>query len=93
MQKRFSRNYFVTAAYTWSKYMEAIAFLNATDPIPSRVISSQDRPQRLVAVVGFLALNAPLADCILASHASLKALPVLAMRSTPCATASRRSNA
>ena len=49
LQKRFSRNYFVTVAYTWSKYMEAIAYLNATDPIPSRVISSQDRPQRLVA--------------------------------------------
>jgi len=48
-QKRFSRNYFVTAAYTWSKYMEAIAYLNATDTVPSRVISSQDRPQRLAA--------------------------------------------
>jgi hypothetical protein len=48
LQKRFSRNYFVTVAYTWSKYMEAIAYLNATDPFPSRVISSQDRPQRLV---------------------------------------------
>jgi hypothetical protein len=49
LQKRFSRNYFVTVAYTWSKYMEAIAYLNATDPVPYRVISSQDRPQRLAA--------------------------------------------
>jgi hypothetical protein len=49
VQKRFSRNYFVTVAYTWSKYREAISYLNATDPIPSRVISSQDRPQRLVS--------------------------------------------
>jgi hypothetical protein len=48
LQKRFSRNYFLTVAYTWSKYSEAIAYLNATDPVPSRVISSQDRPQRLV---------------------------------------------
>jgi len=47
LQKRFSRNYFLTVAYTWSKYMEAIAYLNATDTVPSRVISSQDRPQRL----------------------------------------------
>jgi hypothetical protein len=49
LQKRFSRNYFVTVAYTWSKYMEGVTYLNATDTIPSRVISSQDRPQRLVA--------------------------------------------
>jgi hypothetical protein len=49
LQKRFSGSYFVTVAYTWSKYMEAIAFLNATDPVPYRVISSQDRPQRLAA--------------------------------------------
>ncbi len=49
LQKRFSRNYFVTVAYTWSKYMEAITFLNPTDTVPYRVISSQDRPRRLVA--------------------------------------------
>jgi hypothetical protein len=48
LQKRFNRSYYVTVAYTWSKFMEAITYLNDTDPVPSRVISSQDRPQRLV---------------------------------------------
>ena len=49
LQKRFTRSYFVTVAYTWSRYMEAVTFLNAVDPVPYRVISSQDRPQRLAA--------------------------------------------
>ena len=35
-------------AYTWSKWIGATSFLNATDPAPERVIYSQDRPQRLV---------------------------------------------
>jgi hypothetical protein len=48
LQKRFTKSYFVTVAYTWSRYMEAITYLNDPDPVPSRVISSQDRPQRLV---------------------------------------------
>jgi hypothetical protein len=35
-------------AYTWSKFLEATSFLNATDASPSRVISDLDRPQRVV---------------------------------------------
>ncbi len=34
LQKRFSRNYFVTAAYTWSKYMEAITYPERHGPHP-----------------------------------------------------------
>ena len=49
LRKRFARNYLLTAAYTWSKYMEAASYLNDTDPLPTHVISSQDRPHRLVA--------------------------------------------
>ncbi len=55
LQKRFTQDYFFTVAYTWCKYMEAITYLNYPDPIPSRVISSQDRPQRLVTSFTYLA--------------------------------------
>jgi hypothetical protein len=55
VQKRFTKAYLVTVAYTWSKYMEAITYLNDPDPVPSRVISSQDRPQRLVTSFTYLA--------------------------------------
>jgi hypothetical protein len=48
LQKRFARNYLLVVTYTWSKYMEAISYLNDADTAPTRVISSQDRPHRVV---------------------------------------------
>jgi hypothetical protein len=50
-EKRFARSYTVTLAWTWSKFMEAIGYLNETDPVPERVISDQDRTHR-IAITG-----------------------------------------
>ena len=47
-EKRLTRGFTIQANYTWSKYMEATAKLNSTDPYPEHVISSSDRPQRVV---------------------------------------------
>jgi hypothetical protein len=46
-EKRFSQGYTFQMAYTWSKLMEAVEFLNATDPMPYEIISGMDRPHRL----------------------------------------------
>ena len=46
--KRFSKGYTLNVAYTFSKAMEATAFLNASDPTPWRGISTLDRPHRIV---------------------------------------------
>jgi hypothetical protein len=48
-ERRLMRGYTVQAAYTWSKAMEATSFLNATDPMPYRGISSFDRTHRFTA--------------------------------------------
>ncbi|MGH9719185.1 MAG: hypothetical protein ACRD8O_03165, partial [Bryobacteraceae bacterium] len=48
LEKRFSRGYTFQLSYTWSKTMEALEFLNATDPRPYESISSLDRVHRLV---------------------------------------------
>jgi hypothetical protein len=47
VEKRFSAGYTLQAAYTRSKLMEAIDFLNPGDPAPARTISDQDYPQRI----------------------------------------------
>ncbi len=47
-EKRYSRGYTLQASYTWSKFMEAVEKLNATDLHPHHVISPQDRPHHLV---------------------------------------------
>lgn len=47
VEKRFSQGFTYQAAYTHSKYMEETAFLNPTDPVPYRTISSMDRPNLL----------------------------------------------
>lgn len=47
MEKRFSKGYTLQIAYTWSKAMEAIEFLNAFDPMPYESLSSIDRAHRL----------------------------------------------
>jgi hypothetical protein len=45
-ERRFSAGLTATLSYTWSKTMEAISFLNSTDPRPEEVISAQDRTHR-----------------------------------------------
>lgn len=47
-EKRFSHGYTLQASYTWSKFMEAVEKLNATDLHPHHVISPQDRPHHIV---------------------------------------------
>ncbi len=47
-EKRFSHGYTLNAAYTWSRYSDATAYLNAGDTSLNRSISQYDRPQRLV---------------------------------------------
>lgn len=49
VEKGFSAGYTVGASYTWSKLMEAIAFLNEMDPVPYRTISASDYPHRFSA--------------------------------------------
>jgi len=49
LERRFSKGLSSSLSYTWSKTMEAIGFLNATDRLPEEVISSQDRPHRVAA--------------------------------------------
>jgi hypothetical protein len=48
LERRFSRGYTLMAAYTWSKFMEGIGYLNETDPNPEYVVSDQDRSHRFV---------------------------------------------
>lgn len=47
VERRFTAGYLFTAAWTWSKFMDATGFLNGADPVPNRVISDQDRTHRL----------------------------------------------
>ncbi len=48
-EKRFSRGVLLNVNYNRSKWMQATAYLNDTDPQPSRVIWSNDHPNRLTA--------------------------------------------
>jgi hypothetical protein len=47
-ERRFSQGYTLQLGYTWSKSMEATEFLNLTDPVPYRSLSSLDRTHKLV---------------------------------------------
>lgn len=51
LEKRFSRGYTISGSYTLSKFMQATEYLNASDPLPTEVISDFDTPHR-VAVSG-----------------------------------------
>ena len=46
-EKRFTQGYTFQLAYTWSKLMEAVEFLNPTDPLPYESIGGFDRTHRL----------------------------------------------
>jgi hypothetical protein len=47
IQRRFASGFTFGASYTFSHFEEATEFLNAADPAPTRVISSQDVPHKL----------------------------------------------
>jgi hypothetical protein len=47
LERRFSAGYTIGANYTYSRFTEKIDFLNASDPEPTKAISSQDVPHRL----------------------------------------------
>jgi hypothetical protein len=47
IERRMANGVTVQVSYTWSKSMEATEFLNTSDPMPSKVISSLDRPHRI----------------------------------------------
>ena len=45
-EKRLSAGLSAQYSFSWSKFMQAISYLNPTDPIPEKVISDLDRPFR-----------------------------------------------
>ncbi|MEK7405432.1 MAG: carboxypeptidase-like regulatory domain-containing protein [Acidobacteriota bacterium] len=49
IEKRFSQGYTFQFSHAWSKSMEAVEFLNPTDPALTEAISGFDRPQRVAA--------------------------------------------
>lgn len=46
IQRRFSRGLSFTGAFTWSRTLDAITYLNPTDPSPWYGVSANDRPLR-----------------------------------------------
>ncbi|MBL8230985.1 MAG: TonB-dependent receptor [Bryobacterales bacterium] len=46
IERRFAQGMLLQANYTWSKAMEAVAYLEPTDPAPTHVISDLDRSHR-----------------------------------------------
>jgi hypothetical protein len=49
LEKRFSKGYTFQLSYVWSKNMEAVEYLNASDPSPYETISAFDRRHRVAA--------------------------------------------
>lgn len=47
-EKRFSQGVTFQAAWTWSKFMQANAFLNDTDAVPEKVVADLDYPHRFI---------------------------------------------
>ena len=48
-ERRFSKGFTIQGSYTFSKFMEAVSYLNAADPMPLESISDFDVPHRFVA--------------------------------------------
>ncbi len=48
VEKRYTQGLVLVAAYTWSKNLERVAFLNNQDATPVKNITANDRPHRLV---------------------------------------------
>lgn len=48
LEKRLSEGLVFNLAYTFSKQIEALAFLNNQDALPSKTLAATDRPSRLV---------------------------------------------
>ncbi len=48
MERRFANGFFLGITYTWSKFMEAMDRLNASDISLHHVVSAQDRPHHIV---------------------------------------------
>jgi len=48
-ERRFLQGFTFQLAYTWSKTMEAVEFMNPADPVPYESISAFDRPHRLAS--------------------------------------------
>lgn len=51
VERRFAQGFTIHGSYTWSKFMEAVEFLNGADPVPTEVISPQDRTHH-IAITG-----------------------------------------
>jgi hypothetical protein len=49
LEKRFNQGYTLQMSYTYSKFMEAISYLNGADPVPTEMISDFDRPHRFAS--------------------------------------------
>ncbi len=49
VEKRFSKGYMVMFNYTFSRSMDATAFMNTSDSMPYESLSTNDRPHRVVA--------------------------------------------
>jgi hypothetical protein len=47
VDRRFAKGFTIQGGYTFSKFMEATAYLNGADPMPAYTISDQDVPHRL----------------------------------------------
>jgi hypothetical protein len=47
VERRYSQGFTFQLGYTWSKAMEAVQYLNPTDPLPVESIGTFDRPHRL----------------------------------------------
>jgi hypothetical protein len=50
-EKRMSAGFTFQSSWTWSKFMEAISYLNDTDPYLEKVVSPEDFPHRLTVSV------------------------------------------
>lgn len=49
LMKRFSSGNTIQLNYTWSKWIQATEYLNASDPLPTKMLSDQDAPHRFSA--------------------------------------------